>query len=290
MARVAIVGVGAIGGVLAALLDTTGRHEIVLCTRRPLSGLTVEMLDGAVPVKACNLTDPHQAEPVDWVVIASKAYDAESTAQWLPRLTEDRAPVAIAQNGVEHRERFAPWVKQERLLPVVVQISVDRHADGIIRQRSRARLTVEEGQLGREFARLFEGSPVEVVVTADFTTALWRKLCGNSTGTISVLAGKPPSAFKVRGEALERVALDMARECIAVGRAEGAQLDDSLAQRIAEGMVRGMENRNNSMLADRLAGRPMEIEARNGVIVRLGEKHGIPTPLHRMAVALLLAD
>jgi 2-dehydropantoate 2-reductase len=53
--------------------------------------------------------------------------------------------------------------------------------------------------------------------------------------------------------------------------------------------MRGAGDRNNSMLADRLAGRPMEIEARNGVIVRLGEKHGIPTPLNRMAVALLRA-
>jgi 2-dehydropantoate 2-reductase len=41
------------------------------------------------------------------------------------------------------------------------------------------------------------------------------------------------------------------------------------------------------MLADRLAGRPMEIDARNGVIVRLGEKHGIATPLNRMAAGVL---
>jgi 2-dehydropantoate 2-reductase len=43
------------------------------------------------------------------------------------------------------------------------------------------------------------------------------------------------------------------------------------------------------MLADRMAGRTMEIDARNGVIVRKGEKHGIPTPLNRMVVALLQA-
>jgi len=43
----------------------------------------------------------------------------------------------------------------------------------------------------------------------------------------------------------------------------------------------------NSMLADRMAGRPMEIDARNGVIVRRGGKHGINTPLNRMLVALL---
>ena len=290
MARVAIMGVGAIGGVLAALLDATRRHEITLCTRRPMPLLTVRTPDGVVEVRTRNLTDPAQAEPVDWVLVASKAYDAESTAVWFPGLTANGAPVAVAQNGVEHRARFVQWIPQERLLPVVVQISVDRQADGTMWQRGRARLAVEEGALGREFAELFRGSQSEVVVTEDFTTAMWRKLCGNSTATITVLAGMPASKFKVRDEALARVALEMARECVAVGRAEGAQLDDSVAQRVADGIVNGTGDRANSMLADRLAGRPMEIEARNCVIVRLGEKHGITTPLNRMAVALLRAD
>lgn len=90
---------------------------------------------------------------MDWTMIASKAYDAESTALWLPRLMAEGAPVAVAQNGVEHRERFGPWVPQERLVPLVVQISVDRQADDVIWQRGPARLTVEEGRLGwpREF-------------------------------------------------------------------------------------------------------------------------------------------
>ncbi len=290
MARVAVVGVGAIGGVLAALLDATGRHEITLCTRRPLKALTVKTPEGIVVVKARNLTDPTQAEPMDWVMIASKAYDAESTAQWLSRLMAQGAPMAVAQNGVEHRERFGPWVKQELLLQLVVQISVDRQADGTMWQRGQARLTVEEGWLGQEFAELYRGSNVEVVVTEDFKTAMWRKLCGNSTGTLSVLAGKPPSAFRVRDEALAWVALEMARECVAVGRAEGARLDDSTAQRVADGIMRATGDRANSMLGDRLAGRPMEIETRNGVVVRLGEKHGIATPLNRMAVALLKAE
>jgi 2-dehydropantoate 2-reductase len=285
MARVAVVGAGAIGGVLAALLDATGQHEITLCTRRPLKELTVKTPEGVALVKARNLTEPAQAKPVDWVVIATKAYDAEGAAKWLPGLAANGAPVAVAQNGVEHRERFAPWVKQDLLVPVVVRISVDRLPDGTMWQRGDARMTVEEGPLGREFAGLFKGSNSQVVVTEDFKTDMWRKLCGNSTGTLSVLANKPFGAF--RTEALSLVALEMARECVAVARAEGANLDDNAAQRVAEGIMNGKGDRNNSMLADRLAGRPMEIEARNGVIVRLGEKHGIQTPLNRMAVAVL---
>lgn len=45
----------------------------------------------------------------------------------------------------------------------------------------------------------------------------------------------------------------------------------------------------NSLHADRLAGRPMEVDARNGAVVRFGAKHGIATPLNKAVVALLEA-
>jgi 2-dehydropantoate 2-reductase len=285
MARIAVVGVGAIGGVLAALLNATGKHELTLCTRRPLDELMVKTPESMVRVKARNVTDPTEASAMDWVVVATKAYDVEGMAQWLPRLAPKNVPVAVAQNGVEHRERFARWVPQELLVPVVVQISVERQGDGTMWQRGEARLVVEDGPRGREFAELFRGSQSEVAVTEDFKTAMWRKLCTNSTGTLSVLSMKPFAVY--HDEAMARVALEMARECVSVGRAEGAQLGDDVAQSVVEEFQTEKEDRINSMLADRLAGRPMEIDARNGVIVRLGEKHGIATPLNRLAVAVL---
>jgi 2-dehydropantoate 2-reductase len=68
-----------------------------------------------------------------------------------------------------------------------------------------------------------------------------------------------------------------------VGQAEGARLDDTVAQQVLDGYRTPPRDSINSMLADRLAGRPMEIDERNRVIVRLGEKRGIETPLNRMA-------
>jgi 2-dehydropantoate 2-reductase len=81
----------------------------------------------------------------------------------------------------------------------------------------------------------------------------------------------------------------MVRECIAVGRAAGATLDDSIVEAVVDGARNAPADSINSLLADRMAGRPMEIDARNGAVVRLGRKHGIPTPLNEMAVALLVA-
>jgi 2-dehydropantoate 2-reductase len=85
MAKIAIVGIGAIGAVIATLLQQAG-HELILCARRPLSGLAVETPDGVVQIHAKVLTDPGKTNPVDWVMVATKAYDVAGAAVWLERL------------------------------------------------------------------------------------------------------------------------------------------------------------------------------------------------------------
>ncbi len=287
MARVAIVGVGAIGGVVAGLLETAGGHEIVLCTRRPLPALTVQTHAGAVRVAARNLTDPAQAEAVDWVLVASKGYDAAGTALWFSALCANGAPVAILQNGVEHRERFAPYVSAERLVPVVIDCPAERADDGVVLMRGAAAMKLENTLLAGEFAALFAGSDVEIGLVDNFATALWRKLCMNSVGALCALALQPSGVL--RGEAMSRVALRMVAECAAVGRAEGAQLSESIGEEVLEQYRRHPPDSVNSLLADRLAGRRMEWNERNGAILRKGAKHGIPTPLNEMAAALLEA-
>ena len=287
MARIAIVGVGAIGGALAGLLHTAGQHEITLCTRRPIEVLPVHTPDGDVLVKARNVTNPAQAEAVDWVIVATKTYDAAGAAAWFPALCASGAKVAVTQNGVEHRERFAPWLSADRLLPVVIDCPTERRPDGSVNVRGATLMKVQDLPPGREFVALFAGTTAKLVLVDDFTTAAWWKLCINSVGALNAIALKP--AGILRDEAMGRVALQMVAECVAVGRAEGATLDDNLPQQVIDMYRAQPADSVNSLLADCLAGRQMEIDARNGAIVRKGEKHGIATPLNHMAVALLHA-
>ena len=288
MARIAIVGVGAIGGAIAGLLEAVGGHQITLCTRRPLHHLTVMMPSKVVRVNVHNRAVPEEAEPAEWVLVATKAYDAESAARWFPNLCAQGASVAVVQNGVEHRERFAPYMEQERLLPVVIDCPVERPADDEVRVRGAARMRVEDTPLGREFAALFARSPVEIEPVADFITAAWSKLCLNSVGALNALTLKP--AGVLRDEAVGRLAVAIVAESVAVGRAEGAHLSDSLAEEILAFYRAQPPDAVNSLLADRLAGRRLETDARNGAIVRKGEQHAISTPLNRMAVTLLDAQ
>jgi ketopantoate reductase len=121
----------------------------------------------------------------------------------------------------------------------------------------------------------------------DFKTEIWKKLCFNSAGALSSILLK--GAVISRHEAVAQTMWGIVRECLAVALAEGARLDESVVENVVSGYGAAPADSVNSMHADRIAGRPMEIDARNGVIVRLGQKHGIPTPLNALCVGLLEA-
>jgi 2-dehydropantoate 2-reductase len=164
-------------------------------------------------------------------------------------------------------------------------------APGEVNQQGPASLVVEKNPLGLEFAALFEGTSVAVQTTDDFRTEAWTKLCQNAVnGAVCGLTVRP--IVVMRQPLVADFARKLALECIAVGRAEGARFDDSLATQIVEQMVSipNAEHHGNSLYYDRRAGRPMEFEARNGVVVRLARKHGIATPLSDAVYALLSAS
>ncbi|MFJ6024798.1 2-dehydropantoate 2-reductase [Brevundimonas sp. NPDC092305] len=287
---VAVVGPGAIGGTVAAWIAHSPLVDsLTLCARTPLDRLVVETPDGAiVEAQPRVVTDPSQVtEPVDWVLVATKAYDVDGAARWLKPLVGPDTRVAVLQNGVEHVERFAPFVDPARIVPAVVDVPAERSAPGRIAHRRNGTIVTPVGPDGDAFAVLFADSPIEASTTDDFLTVAWTKLSLNCAGAANALTGEPGGV--VRADGMSDLMREMVRECVAVGRAVGAKLGDEIPDWVIERAMTSPADSVNSLLADRLAGRPMEWDARNGVIVRLGQRHGVPTPVNAMAVTLLSA-
>ena len=72
-----------------------------------------------------------------------------------------------------------------------------------------------------------------------------------------------------------------------MGRADGAQLANDEAAKVMATLLTYPPEAGTSMYFDRLAGRPLEIEALTGAIVAAGERFGIPTPINRALLTLL---
>jgi 2-dehydropantoate 2-reductase len=277
-----------VGCTLLARLAETGRCSILVAARTGFTTLEVKTPTGVITRQPAVLTSPDQVTaPVDWIMLATKTYDVASAISWLEQLAGPSTRIAILQNGVEHLDRLPSSFPRDRLVPAVVDCPAERLAPGRVRHYGTATITVPDDAPGRAFVDLFAGTGVQVATTQDWKTAAWKKLCLNAAGAVSAASLRP--AGVVHFPPAAALMRSIVGEVIRVGRAEGAVLEDSLVDSIVEREARAPRDAVNSILADRRAGRRTEADARNGVIVRLGRKHGIPTPYNEALTAILLA-
>jgi 2-dehydropantoate 2-reductase len=296
MSTIAIIGLGAIGSTTAASFQiiknktSSSTTKLIFCTRRPIqTPLLVTTPSGLVSVEGKNLTSPPaDSLPVDWLLICTKVYHVVGTASWFPSLIGPQTRIAVLQNGVEHAERFKPYLsveQQKNLLPVMVDLPAEKRADGSVMQWRWGVFAVPVGPLGSEFKALFDGSGAEMQLSPDWTTTVWKKLCINAPGAISAMTSLPNSVIKLPG--IEAVSLGIVQEAFAVGNAVGAKMEPGFVDEVMVRQRTQPGDGMNSLASDRVAKREMEVDARNGAVVREGARVGIPTPLNSMVVAVL---
>eukprot|EP00919_Chromeraceae_sp_WS-2016_P009809 GHVR01023090.1.p1 GENE.GHVR01023090.1~~GHVR01023090.1.p1 ORF type:complete len:299 (-),score=59.49 GHVR01023090.1:263-1159(-) len=289
MTTIAVIGPGAIGGTVAAWLAQNPDFSVTVCARTPFTDLVVEAPAGRIVAHPAVLTDPASACPVDWVMVATKTYDVDGTRPWLEQLVGETTRVAIIQNGVEHVELFSHLVSPERLVPVMINLPAARSAPGRIVQQRHGIIAVPAGRNGEDLVALFAHTEIEASADADFLSQAWIKLCSNSAAIFPALTLR--ATGPVWNAEVEAIIRGLVEECAAVGRAEGASIPQSVVDATIESARTMSEGtRGSSIQVDRMAGHRMEIDARNGVIVRQGAKHGIATPMNKLLVTLLAAS
>jgi 2-dehydropantoate 2-reductase len=288
---VAFVGVGSVGTFFAAHLARKGVDDLVLCVRRPFDELVLESGGAVLRSKPRVVTDPTELAgepPADWVVFATKAHQTGGAAGWLDALSGPGTRIAVLQNGVEHVERVQPFAPESIVVPTVVYCGAEQVRPGHAVHRAAGFLIAADDENGQALAALFDGTPAGVRLTDDLATALWTKLCSNVVANgITGLTMRRMDVF--RDEQIGAFGCALARECLAVGRAEGAQIDDAFADALLAGMAAVPEDSGTSMLYDRLASRPLEVDALHGAVQRAAVRHGIDVPRHDAMAALLTA-
>jgi len=284
---IAIVGPGAIGTTIAAALHELGRPQL-LCGRTPRDQLTLHDGDRRVIVPGPVQTDPDRIDrKADLVFLAVKATQTETASGWLAALCRPDTVVCVLQNGVEQLEAVAKHAPRARVVPAVVWFPAQAQADGSVRLRGEARLSLPDSPASRVVAEGLRGTRCAVEITADFPSVAWRKLLQNAVAGLMALTHRRAGMF-VRPDIAE-LSLAYLRECLAVARAEGANLGDEVPQEILAKLQAASADLSTSILTDREAGRPLEWDIRNGVVPRRARAHGIPTPISDIIVPLLAA-
>jgi 2-dehydropantoate 2-reductase len=286
--NIALVGPGAVGTTVAALLYKAG-HSVLVCGHTPRDSIELRP-DGEDPIVVPGpvRTDPGEvAGPVDVVVLAVKATQNGDAQGWLTRLCDDHTIVAVLQNGVEQVEQVQPLCPSSAVIPGIVWYGAETQPAGWVRLRTEAALVLPTGPAAETVAELLRAAGCRVDCDSDFITAAWRKLLTNALAGFMALSGRRAGMF--RREDVAALSRRYVAECLAVARAEGARLTDDAVDELVGLFRQAPDDMGTSILADRKNRRRMEWDIRNGVIIRKARAHGLPTPISDVVVPLLAA-
>ena len=297
--RIAIMGSGGVGGYYGGLLAKAGQELTFIARGAHLQairdkGLHVKSVHGDFTVSPVKATDrPGEIGAVDLVLVATKTYHTEEAAQAIKPLIGDNTVVISLQNGIDAAERIGSAVGMERMLGGATWLSAAIEAPGRIGQYSQFRriaLGELDGRItprAQAVASAFATTPAVVELVPNIRQMLWTKFVFISA--ISALGGLTRVSmgeYRHVPEAREVLAQAMA-EVAAVAQACGVALDADIVAKTLSFIDAAAPDMRPSMQRDLEAGRMSELESLIGVVVRLGRERGVPTPVMRLAYALL---
>jgi len=284
----AVLGAGAVGGLIGAALASLGEDVTVLVRPERLPGypakLSVERPSGTItaPAKVAATL----ANRVDVLWIATKTYQLETALQVVKSSPRYVVPLL---NGVDHIEVLRAHFGSDRVLPATIAVEAERTALGRFVQRSpfvNLNLTASAEQvLGPIVARL-RNLEFTCRFIPNEQTLLWSKLCFlGPYALVTSASSMNKGEIYADSEWKRKLTSSMAEAC-AVANASGAEVDPSQIQAIYDGLPPGMRS---SMQKDLAAGRQLELDAIGGPIVRGGEGYGIDVSTAAALIAVICA-
>ena len=297
--RLAVVGAGAVGGYFGGRLVQSGVDVTFIARNRTLEalssdGLHVRSIDGdfSVPVKATS--DPGSVGEVDGVLFGVKAWQIEEAARSAKPLFGPQTFALPLLNGIEIPDRLNAVLGRDtelgrqRVLGGLCRIIAKVESPGRIHHFG-ARPTIELGELDgsdservQAFQKLGEDAGFVVKVpSGGIQKAMWGKFIF-IVATSAVGAVTRSTLGEIRTHPQTRKLLvEAIREVWSLGRARGIPLTDDAVERSMAFIDKLPAETTASMQRDIMEGRPSELDAQCGAVLRLAEESGIDVPIHR---------
>ena len=299
--RIAVFGSGAVGGYFGGRLAEAGedvafiaRGEHLAAIRR--SGLSVASIEGDFVVRPAHATDdPSTIGTVDVVLLGVKAWQVDAAADAMRPLIGPTTVVVPLQNGIEAPDRLATALGPEHTLGGLCRLIGYLVAPGQIRHAG--------AQPYIAFAALDDSpsEPVEALraafgrargvvtdVPPNIRVAMWSKfLFITALSGVGALTRAPVGIIRAQPES-RQLLHGALTEIHAVAAGHGIALPADLVEQTLAYLDTLPPDGTTSMQRDLVHGRPSELDAQVGAVVRLGERAGASVPLHRIILAALL--
>lgn len=299
--RVAIVGAGGVGGYFGGRLAQAGENVVFIARGEHLraitsKGLRVDSIKGDFRVDPAEATDdPATVGEVDYIIVAVKSWQLPDAIDAMRPMVGAKTSILPLQNGVEAPDQLSRVFGAKRVLGGLCSVISMLAGPGHIRHVG-VDPTITFGELDRRPSdrgeRLWKAfsrtEGVQAKIPEDIHVAMWKKfLLIAPWGGLGALTRAPigvtrslPETKSLLERAMEEIHLLAQARKVAMGR-------ESIDQAMA--FIDNLPYESTaSMQRDIMEGRPSELDAQNGAVVRLGKEAGIATPVNGMIYSSLL--
>ena len=294
--RIAVVGAGAVGGYFGGMFARAGA-PIVLIGRRHFAdavnsnGLVLDKSEGQERIRVAATTETSAIRDCSLILFSVKANDTAETAKQIAPFLQPDATVVCLQNGVDNADRVRA-VTNVVTVPAVVYVAVSVPEFGRVKHLARGDLII--GPLSErttEVANVFNRAAISCRISENIEGELWVKLlCNCALNAISALGHARYGQIVQSGDA-KQLMQDVVDEVLAVARAAGVVLpgvdDRESGMAAAMKIATQMADAFSSTAQDLNRGRPTEIDALNGYIMRQGAALAVPVPVNSALFTLV---
>ena len=300
--RIVVMGTGGLGGYFGGLLARSGAEVMFIARGAHLQalqnyGLSVRSVHGdfVVPVQACETAEG--LAPADLVLFCVKTYAVEAAAALLQPVVADHTVVLTLQNGVDTPTQLQDAFARGIVLAGVTRMGSTLAEAGVIVQQTSDR-AIEFGALDpqgqgalEQVQAALEAADIPAATVHDIRKILWEKLVFISAFSgLTTLTGLLP-AHLLTHVPTRQLYRDAMQETAAVAQAAGVAIDPDIVAQTLMYLDAQDDLGESSMAVDFQRGRPIEVEAINGAVVRHGQRLQIPTPVnHTIYASLIVMD
>ncbi|MFL6520360.1 MAG: 2-dehydropantoate 2-reductase [Chthoniobacterales bacterium] len=297
--KITVIGAGAVGGYFGGRLALAGNDVVFLVRGKTLEALRsaplrVKSINGDFEVKVRATSDPAEIKGPDAVLVAVKAWQIPEAAEAIQKMQAENSLVIPLQNGMEAPQQLAAVVGTDRVAGGLCRIVAQAIGPGEIHHRS-AEPSIEFGELEplrnperlTELRDAFAAAKVRCQIPRDISLAMWEKFLFIMWGSLGAVMRLPIGPIRSSPELRARLVAAL-QEVAAIARAHGENLNAETISKTLAILDSQPPETTSSMQRDIMAGRPSELEAQTGAVVRFGQRTGISTPVHDSIYAALL--
>jgi len=296
--NVAVLGAGAVGCYFGGMLARAGSAVTLIARANHVAaikknGLYLDCIGFKEYVQLHATTDVAEISHADLILCCVKSSDTEdATHQIAPHIKKD-AVILSLQNGVDNYERIRTLVSNP-VFPSVVYVATRMAGDGHVEHVGRGELAIgAAGAPGNwadtlnSIAALFTRSNVPCAVSNDVKRDLWGKFLVNCAYNGISAIGAVDYGQMVESEEIKTLIDALTAEFILVAKCEGVEFANDYVQQVISQIPHTMPRQKSSTAQDLMRGKKSEIDYLNGLIVRKGLQHNVPTPTNQAIHALV---